>query len=212
MSALEIDFLQGVFISLHHNTLFLCAMFWKEIFSVTLILFSIIDIIGNLPIILSLKEKGLKIEPIKTTVAASSIMIAFLFMGELLLSLFGVDLNSFAVAGGVVIFIIGLEMVLGAEFFKHEDTTTSASVFPIAFPLMAGAGTLTTILSLKAEYHVTSIIIAIVINAVIIFIVIKTSSRIRKAIGPNGASVLRKVFGIILLAIAVKLIKTNLGV
>lgn len=187
-------------------------MIWKEIFSVTLILFSIIDIIGNLPIILDLKEKGLKIEPIKTTVAASAIMVAFLFMGELLLSLFGVDLSSFAVAGGVVIFIIGLEMVLGAEFFKHEETATSASVFPIAFPLISGAGTLTTILSLKAEYEVMSIIIGIIVNAIVIFAVIKSSNRIRKAIGPNGASVLRKVFGIILLAIAVKLIKTNLGI
>ena len=188
-------------------------MIWKEIFSVTLILFSIIDILGNLPIIISLKEKGLKIEPFKTTIAASTIMIAFLFMGELILSLFGLDLSSFAVAGGVVIFIIGLEMVLGAEFFKHdEQKTASASVFPMAFPLMAGAGTLTTILSLKAEYTVSSIITGIIINAIIIYIVIRTSGPIRKAIGPNGTSVLRKVFGIILLAIAVKLIKSNIGV
>jgi len=187
-------------------------MNWKEILSVTLILFSIIDIIGNLPIILSLKEKGIKIEPVKTTVAASLIMIVFLFMGELILSLFGVDLGSFAVAGGVVIFIIGLEMILGIEFFKHDPSTTSASVFPIAFPLIAGAGTLTTILSLKAEYAVSSLIFGIIINGVIIFSVIRSSGFIQKTIGVNGAAVLRKIFGIILLAIAIKLIKTNLAI
>jgi len=137
-------------------------MIWKEILSVALILFSVIDILGNLPIIIDLKEKGLKVEPLKTTIAASVIMVAFLFLGELILSLFGLDLSSFAIAGGVVIFIIGLEMVLGAEFFKHEEQKTmSASVFPMAFPLMAGAGTLTTILSLKAEYDVQLLAIAV---------------------------------------------------
>ena len=127
-------------------------MIWKEVLSVTLILFSILDIIGNLPIILSLKEKGTSIDPVKTTLAASIIMIIFLFMGELMLSLFGVNLGHCAVAGGIVIFLIGLEMILGIELFKHDPTTSAASFFPIAFPLIAGAGTLTTILSLKAEY------------------------------------------------------------
>lgn len=187
-------------------------MIWKEILSVTLILFSIIDILGNLPVVLSLKDKGIKIEPLKTTIAASTIMIVFLFIGELILSLFGVDLGSFAVAGGIVIFIIGLEMILGIELFKHDQTNASASVFPMAFPLIAGAGTLTTILSLKAEYDVTSIISGIVINAIIIFVVIKSSGFIQRHIGVNGAAILRKIFGIILLAIAIKLIKTNLNV
>ena len=132
-------------------------------------------------------------------------------MGELILFLFGVDVGSFAVAGGVVIFIIGLEMILGIELFKHDpSTTTTASVFPIAFPLIAGAGTLTTILSLKAEYQVGSIISGIVINGIIIFAVIRSSGFLQRTIGVNGAAVLRKVFGIILLAIAIKLIKTNL--
>jgi multiple antibiotic resistance protein len=186
-------------------------MIWKEILSVTLILFSIIDILGNIPIILDLKEKGVKIEALKTTLVASVIMIVFLFMGELLLSLFGVDLSSFAVAGGVVIFIIGLEMILGIEFFKHDHSMSTASVFPIAFPLIAGAGTLTTILSLKAEYQLSSIIPGILINGIIIFITIRSSGWIQRTIGMNGTTVLRKVFGIILLAIAIKLIKTNIA-
>lgn len=185
------------------------TMFWKEILSVTLILFSIIDIIGNIPIILDLKERGVRIEAFKTTAAASIIMIVFLFMGELILSLFGVDLSSFAVAGGVVIFIIGMEMILGVQFFQHDPNVSKASVFPIAFPLIAGAGTLTTILSLKAEYEVESIITGIFINGGIIFAVIRSSTWIQNNIGSNGTAILRKVFGIILLAIAIKLIKTN---
>jgi multiple antibiotic resistance protein len=185
-------------------------MDWKAILSVTLILFSIIDILGNIPIILSLKEKGLKIEAFKATVASAIIMIGFLFIGEHLLGLFGVDINSFAIAGGIVIFIIGLEMILGHDFFNNvEDEAKKASVFPIAFPLIAGAGTLTTILSLKAEFENSSIIAGIVINLVVIYAVIKSSTWLQNNLGRQGTAVLRKVFGIILLAIAIKLIKTN---
>lgn len=183
----------------------------KEILSITLILFSIIDIVGNIPIILSLKQKGLKIEALKATLASGIIMIIFLFVGERLLSLFGVDLSSFAVAGGIVIFIIALEMILGIHIIKSDEEINSASVFPLAFPLIAGAGTLTTILSLRAEYDVLNMILGIVINLIIVYAVIRSSDWIQKKIGKNGAEILRKVFGIILLSIAIKLLKSNLG-
>lgn len=184
----------------------------RDILSITLILFSIIDIVGNIPIIISLKKKGLKIEGLKATVAAGIIMIAFLFIGESLLSLFGVDLNSFAVAGGIVIFIIALEMILGVHLMKADDNINSASVFPIAFPLIAGAGTLTTILSIKSEYQQLDIVMGIIINLIIVYIVIRSSDWIQSKIGKNGEEILRKVFGIILLAISIKLIKSNLDI
>lgn len=183
----------------------------KEIISVTLILFSIIDVLGNIPIFISLKSKNIDINPLKASVASGTIMIAFLFIGELILSLFGVDVGSFALAGAIVIFIIGLEMVLGMEIFKHENLdTNSGSIFPVAFPLVAGAGTLTTILSLKAEYQEISIIGGIIVNLIVLFIVIYFSDWLQKNLGRQGTSVLRKVFGIILLAIAIKLFKNNL--
>lgn len=183
----------------------------KEIISVTLILFSIIDVLGNIPIFISLKSKNIDIHPLKASLASGAIMIVFLFVGELILSLFGVDVGSFALAGAIVIFIIGLEMVLGMEIFKHESLdTNSGSIFPVAFPLVAGAGTLTTILSLKAEYQEVSIIIGILVNLVILFIVIYFSDWLQRNLGRQGTSVLRKVFGIILLAIAIKLFKGNL--
>lgn len=183
----------------------------KEIISVTLILFSIIDVLGNIPIFISLKEKDIEIHPLKAALASGVIMVAFLFIGELLLSLFGVDVGSFALAGAVVIFIIGLEMVLGMEIFKHESVElNSGSIFPVAFPLVAGAGTLTTILSLKAEYDEMNIIIGIVVNLCILYVVIRFSDWLQQNLGGQGTAILRKVFGIILLAIAIKLIKTNL--
>lgn len=184
----------------------------KDILSITLILFSIIDIVGNIPIIISLKKKGLKVEGGKATLAAGIIMILFLFVGEGLLSLFGVDLNSFAVAGGIIIFIIALEMILGIHLMKSDEDINSASVFPLAFPLIAGAGTLTTILSIKAEYHVCDIMVGIIINLIIVFAVIRSSDWIQKKIGKNGEEILRKIFGIILLAISVKLIQSNLNI
>lgn len=184
----------------------------RDILSITLVLFSIIDIVGNIPVIISLKKKGLKIEGLKATIAAGTIMIAFLFIGESLLSLFGVDLNSFAVAGGIVIFIIALEMILGVHLMKADDEINSASVFPIAFPLIAGAGTLTTILSIKSEYQQLDIVIGIIINLIIVYVVIRSSDWIQAKIGKNGEEILRKVFGIILLAISIKLIKSNLDI
>lgn len=182
----------------------------KAILSVSLILFSIIDILGSIPIILSLKEKGLEIEAFKATLASAIIMIAFLFLGESLLGLFGVDVESFAIAGGIVIFIIGLEMILGIDLIKEtESQTARASVFPIAFPLIAGAGTLTTILSLRAEYDTLDIIVGIIVNLIVIYFVIRASDWLQNNLGRNGANVLRKIFGIILLAIAIKLVKTH---
>ena len=185
-------------------------MDFKELLSVALILFSIIDILGSLPIIISLKEKGAKIRSVQATLVSGVLMIGFLYVGEGILSLFHVDINSFAVAGGIVIFLMGMEMILGVSFFKENDTNSSVSIFPIAFPLIAGAGTLTTILTLKSEYDSMNIIGGIVLNLILVFLVLRFSGRITKIIGTQGVNVLRKVFGIILLAIAVKLIKENL--
>lgn len=189
-------------------------MILKEIISVTIILFSIIDIMGNLPVVISLKEQGKKIEPGKATAVAGLLMILFLFGGESILHLFGVDVQSFAIAGAIIIFIIGMEMILGITLFKEseEDGSVNSSIVPLAFPLMAGAGTLTTILSLKAEFQSINIGAGILLNLLVIYLVLKSSSFIQKKIGKSGASILRKVFGIILLAIAIKLIKANLAV
>ncbi len=167
---------------------------------------------GNLPIVIGFKEQGKKIKPGMATIVAGVIMIAFLFGGESILSLFGVDVQSFAIAGAIIIFIIGMEMVLGITLFKEsEDESANTSIVPLAFPLIAGAGTLTTILSLKAEYETLNIGVGIALNLLIVFIVLKSSSFIQRKIGKGGAAILRKVFGIILLAIAIKLFKTNLG-
>ena len=183
---------------------------FKEILSVTLILFSIIDMPGNIPVIISLKDRGIEIGAGKATIACAIIMILFLFVGELILSLFGVDIQSFAIAGGVVIFIIALEMILDVEFMKQDYNNTKAvSIVPIAFPLIAGAGTLTTILSLRAEYREINIIIGIIINLIFIYAVIKSSGFLQRKLGKQGTTVLRKVFGIILLSISIKLIKSN---
>ena len=186
-------------------------MSFKEIISVSLILFSVIDIIGNIPIVISLKERGKVIQPLKATVAAGLLMIAFLLGGESILRLFGVDVSSFAIAGSIILFIIGLEMILGIHLFKEEPTSSSSSIVPLAFPLIAGAGTLTTILSLKTEYETPSILLGIILNLVFVFIVLRSSSWIQRKIGKAGEDVLRKIFGIILLAIAIKLFKSNLG-
>lgn len=187
-------------------------MILKEIFSVTLILFSVIDIMGNTPIIIGMKEQGKIVESGKATLAAGILMIAFLFGGEYILNLLGVDVPSFAIAGAIVIFIMGLEMVLGLHIFKETDNGSSTSIVPIAFPLIAGAGTLTTILTLKAEYLVQNIAIGIVINLILVYVVLRSSDWIQRIIGKGGIEVLRKIFGVILLAIAVRLFRMNLGV
>ena len=182
----------------------------KEIISVSLILFSVIDIPGSLPIIINLKRKGQNIESGKATWIAGTIMLVFLFFGENLLRLFGVDISSFAIAGAIVIFLIGMEMILGIHLFRDDHTADSSTVVPIAFPLIAGAGTLTTILTLKAQYDTANIITGIIINMILVFLVLRSANWIERKIGQSGANVLRKVFGIILLAIAVKIFKEHL--
>jgi len=183
---------------------------FKEIVSVTLILFSVIDVVGSLPVIIDLRKKVGSIESEKATLVSGLLMIAFLFVGESILKLFGVDVSSFAVAGALIIFLLGLEMILGRTIFKPDtDTGGAVHIVPIAFPLIAGAGTMTTIISLKAEYATANILVGIFLNLVLIYVVLKSSEWLENRLGPGGTNILRKVFGIILLAIAIKLVKSN---
>jgi len=183
---------------------------FTEIVTASMVLFAVIDILGSIPIILSLRSKVGHIQSEKASIAAAVIMTAFLFVGESILNLIGIDVNSFAVAGAFVIFFLALEMVLGISLFKNDEED-SASIVPIAFPLIAGAGTLTSILALRAEYHVENIVVAIIVNIIFVYLVLKSSARIERFLGKNGLSVIRKVFGVILLAIAVKLFASNIN-
>lgn len=184
---------------------------FKEIFTATMVLFAVIDIIGNIPIIIDLRKKVGHIQSEKASIIAGVIMISFLFLGVSILNLIGIDVNSFAVAGAFILFFLALEMILGISLYKEEETNAiTASVFPLAFPLIAGPGSLTSILSLRAEYATINIVIAIIINIIFMYIVLKTSSKIERLIGQNGINILRKIFGVILLAIAVKLFATNI--
>ena len=178
------------------------------ILSVSLILFSVIDIIGSLPVIISMKKEGVVIKPGLATGSAGLIMVAFLFFGAAILGIFGLEVSSFALAGSLIIFFIGLEMTLGIRFFRsdHEEGG-SGSIVPIAFPLVAGAGTLTTIISLKAEYDNYSIITGIVINLILIYVILRSTGWLSERISPQVTSTLRKVFGIILIAIAIQMFK-----
>lgn len=182
----------------------------REIASATMILFAVIDIIGSIPIIISLRNKVGHIQSEKATIVATCIMIAFLFIGEEILKLIGIDVNSFAVAGAFVIFFLALEMILGIALYR-DDVPESASIVPIAFPLIAGAGTMTALLSLRAEFHVENIIIAIILNTIFVYIVLKSSKIIERFLGKNGINIIRKVFGVILMAIAVKLFTSNIN-
>ncbi len=182
----------------------------KEIATITMILFAVIDVVGSLPVLLDLQNKLGKLEPVKITLVSGLIMIVFMFIGQSILSLIGIDVSSFAIAGSFIIFILAMEMILGIRFYK-DDSAATASVVPIAFPLIAGTGTLTTLLSLRAEYQIENIIIAIVINLFFVYVVLRNTYRLEKILGPGGINVLRKVFGIILLAIAVKLFRTHAG-
>ncbi|MEO7046198.1 MAG: MarC family protein [Ferruginibacter sp.] len=183
----------------------------KEIVTVTFTLFAVIDMLGSAPILISLKAKmGGHIKTGQATFASGALMILFLFLGKQFLDLLGLDVKSFAVAGSIVIFILGLEMILGLEFFKTENNSKGSSVVPIAFPLIAGSGTLTTIMSLKADFGDVNILVGILINCVIIFLVLQSLKWIERALGPNGLLVVRKFFGVILLAIAVKIFGTNI--
>jgi multiple antibiotic resistance protein len=184
---------------------------FKEILSVSMILFAIIDILGSIPIIIELRKKaGGHIQSEKATLVSLVLMVTFLFLGQGLLNIIGLDISSFAIAGSIVIFIIAMEMVLGVNFFK-EEIPAAVSIVPLAFPLIAGAGTMTTLLSLKAEYDTINILFGIVINLIFVYIVLKNSLRIEKLFGPTGLHILRKAFGIILLAIAIKMFKNNTG-
>ena len=184
---------------------------FKEIFTAFMVLFAVIDIIGNIPIIIDLRKKIGHIQSEKASISAGIIMILFLFLGERILKLIGIDVNSFAVAGAFILFFIALEMILGITLYKEdENTALTASIFPLAFPLIAGPGSLTTILSLRAEFRLENIIIAIIVNVLFIYLILKSSSKIGRFIGKNGISIIRKVFGVILLAIAVKLFTHNI--
>ena len=183
----------------------------QEIITVTFTLFAVIDVIGSVPILASLREKmGGVIRSTQATLASGGLMILFLFLGKQFLGLLGLDIKSFAVAGSIVIFILGLEMVLGHEFFKSDNNPKSGSVVPIAFPLIAGSGTLTTIMSLKANYADVNILIGILINCIVIYAVLKSLRWIELFLGPNGMIVIRKFFGVILIAIAVKIFGSNI--
>lgn len=184
---------------------------FKEIISAFMVLFAIIDITGSIPVILGLKEGGNKIEAGKVAIFSLLIFILFLFLGDAILSLFGVDITSFAVAGAIVIFVLAIEMVLGVEIFKNDGPGGSVTIVPIIFPLIAGAGSLTTVLSLRAEYAVENIIVAIVLNMVVVFLVLYKIEWAEKILGKGGIYILRKFFGIILLAIAIKLFSTNVA-
>lgn len=181
---------------------------WKEIFTVSMVLFAVIDIVGSVPIIVDLRARLGHIQSEKASLVAIIIMVAFLFVGEEILKLIGIDANSFAVAGSFVLFFLALEMILGIRLYRDENPS-SASIVPIAFPLIAGAGTMTTLLSLRAEYEKINIIVAIVINMIVVYAVLKLSEKIERLLGANGLSVIRKVFGVVLLAIAVKLFAAN---
>ena len=183
---------------------------FKQILSVSLILFSVIDILGSIPIIINLRKKVGHIQSGKATIVAGVLMITFLRVGKSILTLFGIGLEDFAIAGALIIFALGAEMILGIELFKPDpDATASASIVPIAFPLIAGAGTLTTILTLKAEFEQINIAIGILLNLIFVFIVLKSTNWLERKLGKTGVDVLRRIFGIILLSIAVKIFKTN---
>ncbi len=183
---------------------------FKEVVTASMILFAVIDIVGSVPIIISLRNKVGHIQSEKASIVAACIMVAFLFVGESILKLIGIDVNSFAVAGAFVIFFLAIEMILGITLYRDDEPET-ASIVPIAFPLIAGAGTMTSILALRAEYQVENIVVAIILNTIFVYIVLKSSSKIERVLGKNGLSVIRKVFGVVLLAIAVKLFASNIN-
>jgi len=182
-----------------------------EILAAFMVLFAIIDIPGSIPIIIDIKSKSGKIKSAKVTFVSFAILVAFLLIGSPLLGIFGIDVSSFAIAGSFIIFLIAMEMILGIELF-HHDSQGSGSIFPIAFPLIAGAGSITTILSLKAEYQTINILIALILNMIVIYLVLRLTTVFEKILGASGLQILKKVFGVILLSIAIKLFLTNTGI
>ena len=186
------------------------GIMWNEVLTISMTLFAIIDIFGSIPIIMDLRQRFGKIESFKATIIAFIIMVLFLFFGESALGFLGIDVSSFSIAGGLILFFMGLELVLGLTFFKSEPDTKGASVVPLAFPLIAGPGSLTTILSFNSLYSFWSILIGIILNLVIVYFTLKSTDKLSKLLGASGMMMLRKIFGIILIAIAIKMIKTNL--
>lgn len=185
---------------------------WSQIVSCFMVIFAVIDIIGSIPLILDIKKKTGNIQPITTTLVSFILMIVFLLGGEKFLGIFGVDVYSFAVAGAFILFFIALEMILGIKIFKQkEGAQASSSIVPLAFPIIAGAGSFSTLISLRAEYELPNILAAIFLNMPVIFLVLKLTNPIEKILGIGGIAILEKVFGIILLAIAVKLFGSNIG-
>jgi multiple antibiotic resistance protein len=185
-------------------------MNFNDTLTITLTLFAVIDILGSIPIILSLKAKMGHLESGKATIVAGILMIVFLFVGEQLLALIGIDVASFALAGAFVIFLLALEMILNIELFKSDNNDTSGSIVPIAFPLIAGSGTLTTLISLRSSYSFNEIVIGIILNLIFVYLILKSTGKIEQLLGKGGINVLRRVFGIILLAIAIKLTKHHI--
>jgi multiple antibiotic resistance protein len=190
---------------------FFSGFSWEEVFKASTVLFAVIDIIGSIPIILKLKEGAGSISPFRTSIVSFIIMLGFLFLGERILSLFGVTIEAFAVAGAFILFAMALEMILGVRLFRDELTGKTASVVPLAFPIIAGAGTMTTLVSIRAEYQEINIVLSIVINVIIVYAVLKLMKYIERLLGEGGIVIVKKVFGIILLAIAIKLFTTNLS-
>ncbi|MDB4075893.1 MAG: MarC family protein [Crocinitomicaceae bacterium] len=188
---------------------FFYAFNWVELFKATMVLFAVVDIVGSIPIIIKLKEQSGEIHALRTSLVSLVIMISFLILGESILSLFGVNVQSFAVAGSIILFAMALEMIMGVRLFRDEVSGKTASIVPLAFPIIAGAGSMTSIISLRAEYDEINIMIAIFINILIVFIVLKTTRIIEKVLGEGGIAILKKVFGIILLAIAIRLFTEN---
>ncbi len=185
------------------------ALNFKEIFTASMILFAVIDIVGSIPIIIDLRKKVGHIQSEKAAIVAAILMVLFLFIGKEILNLIGIDVNSFAVAGSFILFFIALEMILGIQLYK-DDAPETAAVVPLAFPLIAGAGTMTSLLSLRSEYAVENIIVAIFVNIIFVYFVLKSSGKIERILGKQGINVIRKIFGVILLAIAVKLFTANI--
>lgn len=181
---------------------------FRDIATISTVLFAIIDIIGSIPVVIEFKKKSGIIKPLNITIMSGAIMLLFLFLGTSILDLIGIDVKSFAIAGSLILFLIALEMLLGIKIYKTE-MNESSNIVPIAFPLIAGAGTLTTLLSLRAEYELQDIVIAIIINLFIVYVTLRNIYRIEKLLGEAGINILRKVFSVILLALAVKLFKTN---
>ncbi|MEI7977746.1 MAG: MarC family protein [Bacteroidota bacterium] len=181
----------------------------SDITTISLTLFAIIDVVGALPLIITIKNKQKKLDSGKATLAAGGLMVLFLLIGDKLLSAIGVDLPSFAVAGSIVIFILGLEMILGIDIFRQDPNDSNGSIIPIAFPIIAGSGTLTTIISMKAVYEYQNILVAILLNLILIFAVLKSTNFLERILGKAGLGLIRKFFGVILISIAVKIFKSN---